>query len=311
MADEFSPSQITENKRFLRYLYRAAGTPGPRVAWIYAAADSRTNPGKQPETGVSTMLLAPPLSSLESVHLSVFMLLETAYDLVAVAKDFKPDLTEDQKASNASAAEQAFKAFYGHASAYWGDGWAERKQAIDYWIGFCESSPTALEQIHELVQQVLHAAAQDLMPGDLSLAPSGPSRKQMERFTKNWPAISQNLRGVTILDKDKLRRELDQELARSRAVARFADMASGGRTVKNKQEAPTGALSDQEWSIPETPSRLAKIFNLHRDTIVRRLKDGTIPNIKLSSRRYQVAVDSIPALHRDKYRQKKTESKSE
>ncbi len=178
-----------------------------------------------------------PTSScdFDSVHDSALMLLETACDLVAVAKDFKADASE---------AEQAFKDFYWHLYAYW-DGWADRKQALEFWIASNQnqSSPTALQQVLEFAQQVKHALAPDPGylpghgPGHLSLGPSGPGRKQIERFRENWPVISENLRGVEILDRANLGRKLGQELVGSKALVRLPDDAVAIALVTRRQQA--------------------------------------------------------------------------
>jgi hypothetical protein len=59
-----------------------------------------------------------------------------------------------------------------------------------------------------------------------------------------------------------------------------------------------------EWSMPVSPTRLAVVFDCHPETLKRRLRDQTIRNRKLSPRRYQVSIDSIPIAHREKYRQR-------
>lgn len=48
-----------------------------------------------------------------------------------------------------------------------------------------------------------------------------------------------------------------------------------------------------EWSRPMTIEELSKIFNVHRNTMSKWLRDGVICSRQLSPRRWQVAKDEI------------------
>ena len=163
-------------------------------------------------------------SVFDSIHDSALMLLETASNLVAIAKDPEADV---------NGAERAFKDFYSNLFAYASEFRNNLKQAVESWIAFNQNqnSPTAFEQVVEFAEQVKHAEAPDPgylpghHPGRLSLGSSGPGRKQIERFKENWPFISKNLAEMKLLDKAKLERKLDQELVRARALARLSEGA--------------------------------------------------------------------------------------
>jgi hypothetical protein len=54
------------------------------------------------------------------------------------------------------------------------------------------------------------------------------------------------------------------------------------------------AADDNQWSTPDSPTRLAKKFNFSRDTLMRRFKDGTIRHKKLSNKLYQIHIGDLP-----------------
>jgi hypothetical protein len=57
-----------------------------------------------------------------------------------------------------------------------------------------------------------------------------------------------------------------------------------------------------EWTPPDSPQRWAKLFDFSDTTLKRRFKDGRIRHKKLSSKRYQIAVEDLPAIHQPKFR---------
>jgi len=165
------------------------------------------------------------------------MLLETACDLVAIAKDPKADVNE---------AERAFKNFYSNLFAYGSEFRNNRKQAMESWIAFNQNqnSLTTLEQVLEFAEQIKYAVAPDPghlpghHPGRLTLGPSGPGRKQIVRFTENWPFISKGLRRMNLLDRTKLERKLHQELVRARRIARLNEGALAAALISGAAQSP-------------------------------------------------------------------------
>jgi hypothetical protein len=56
--------------------------------------------------------------------------------------------------------------------------------------------------------------------------------------------------------------------------------------------------TDGPWSTPDSPSQWAKVFNVSRDTLMRRFRDGKIRHRRLTSKSYQIHVDDLPSGHK-------------
>jgi hypothetical protein len=63
-----------------------------------------------------------------------------------------------------------------------------------------------------------------------------------------------------------------------------------------------GGRSEPEWSRADGPTAWARVFNCSYNTMLQSLKNQTVRNRKISARRYEVALDAIPASKRDKFR---------
>jgi hypothetical protein len=55
------------------------------------------------------------------------------------------------------------------------------------------------------------------------------------------------------------------------------------------------------WTQADSPARWAKVFGMSVRTLMRRLDDGRIRNVKHSSKSYQIDVNALPAKHRAKH----------
>jgi hypothetical protein len=66
-----------------------------------------------------------------------------------------------------------------------------------------------------------------------------------------------------------------------------------------KSETPA---AEPEWTPPDSPQRWAKLFGFSVDTLKRRIEEGVIRAKKLSTKKYQIAVDDLPAMHQAKFR---------
>ncbi len=56
------------------------------------------------------------------------------------------------------------------------------------------------------------------------------------------------------------------------------------------------------WTPADGPMQWAKLFAVSSATFKKRCGEGKIRHKKLSSKSYQVAIDDLPAMHRDKFR---------
>jgi hypothetical protein len=92
--------------------------------------------------------------------------------------------------------------------------------------------------------------------------------------------------------------DLPNRAAREKALESLWEWAQ--RTLKRLPGPPP--LAGIEWTPPDSPRRWAQLFDCSLSTLKRRFEDGSIRHKKLTSKRYQIAVDDLPAIHQSKFR---------
>ncbi|MCX7429063.1 MAG: hypothetical protein NTW96_25980 [Planctomycetia bacterium] len=107
----------------------------------------------------------------------------------------------------------------------------------------------------------------------------GPALEGLEGDNSGlWSRVAEAVRESPVLDPEEATAEIECEWASARAGV-------------------SATSETDEYSRERTPLQWAKLFHVHRDTFVKRCREGKIRARKLSDKSYRVHVDDLPRDH--------------